>query len=128
MSATRHFDVIQHRVPCQHIRQYIRATSHSEEDELFLAVKQYVPRNKATSNTRGTGITIIGSHANGAPKELYEPLWDYLYEYMQESGNTHILNIFIADIANQGESGILNEAKVGNEGSVNQLRQHNGRS
>jgi hypothetical protein len=117
MSTTAHFNVVQHRVPCQHIRHYARATSRSEEDELFLDVKQYVPRDKgASSAQRGTGITIIGCHANGAPKEVYEPLWDHLYEYMQQSGKTHILNIFIADIANQGQSGIWNEHKLGNEG------------
>jgi hypothetical protein len=116
MSTTKHFRVIEHRIPCQHIRQYARATSQSEEDELFLAVKQYVPSATALEDVRsGTGITIIGCHANGFPKELYEPIWDYLYEYMQSSGKTHILNIFIADIANQGQSGVWNEQKLGNE-------------
>lgn len=116
MSVSKYFDVIEHRVPCQHIRQYARATAESEEDELFLAVKQYVPRNNETADAQsGTGMTIIGFHSNGAPKELYEPFWDHLFEYTQKSGKTHILNVFIADIANQGQSGIWNEKKLGNE-------------
>jgi hypothetical protein len=113
MSTTTYFNVLEHRVPCQHIRQYPRATSHSEEDELFLAVKQYVPRD--TSPKHGTGITIVGCHANGFPKELYEPLWDALFEHTQKSTKTHILNIFIADVANQGQSGVWNADKLGNE-------------
>lgn len=116
MSTTKHFNILQHRVPCQHIRHYARGTSE-EEDELHLAVNQYTPLAK--KNQRGTGITIVSCHANGAPKELYEPLWDALHEYCQKSGRTHILNIFIADIANQGQSGRWNEEKLGNERKFN---------
>jgi hypothetical protein len=116
MSTTTHFEVIEHQSPCQHIRQYARGTSHSEEDELYLAVKQYVPRVKAPEeHQRGTGITIVACHANGAPKELLEPFWDALYEHMQRIGKTHISSIWIADVSNQGQSGILNELKLGNE-------------
>jgi hypothetical protein len=116
MLTTKHFDIFEHRVPCQHIRHYPRATSHSETDELFLAVKQYKPRVDVPKHGQsGTGMTIVGCHANGFPKELYEPFWDSLYEYTQNSGKTYILNIFIADVANQGQSGIWNEDKLGNE-------------
>jgi hypothetical protein len=116
MSTTKHFDVIEHRCPGQHIRHYARGTSESEEDELYLAVKQYVPRVKESGTREGSqGITLIACHANGAPKECYEPLWDALYEYMQKSAKTHIMSIWIADISNQGESSILNEHKLGND-------------
>ena len=98
------------------MRQYPRATSQLDEDELYLAVKQYVPRAKPLGNDqKSTGITIVACHANGAPKELYEPFWDALYEYMQKESGTHILSIWIADVFNQGQSGILNEEKLGNE-------------
>jgi hypothetical protein len=116
MYNTKHFDVIEHRCPGQHIRQYPRGTSESEEDELHLAVKQYVPRVKEPGNHGGSqGITLVACHANAAPKELYEPMWDALYEYMQKSGKAHILSIWIADVANQGQSSVLNEKKLGNE-------------
>jgi hypothetical protein len=124
MSATKHFNVLEHRVPCQHIRHYPRATAHSEEDELFLAVKQYVPQVAVpTGIQHSTGMTIVGCHANGFPKELYEPFWDSLYEYTQVSGDTHILNIFIADVANQGQSGIWNEERLGNERKIEMMYQ-----
>jgi hypothetical protein len=116
MLKTTHFDVIEHRAPCQYIRQYPRATSHLDEDELYLAVKQYVPRVKPSSNhQKGTGITIVACHANGAPKELYEPFWDALYEYTQMESQIHISSIWIADVFNQGQSGIINEKKLGND-------------
>ncbi|KAF2127400.1 alpha/beta-hydrolase [Dothidotthia symphoricarpi CBS 119687] len=118
MSTTTHFNVIEHRAPCSHIREYARATSCLDEDELYLAVKQYVPRVKVSGDRqRGTGITLIACHANAFPKELYEPFWDALYEYMQKAEKTHILSIWIADVANQGQSGIWNEGKLGNEPS-----------
>jgi hypothetical protein len=89
--------------------------SHSEEDELSLAVKQYVPIAQKTNNDRGgIGITVVGFHALGCPKELYEPLWDSLYEYTQQSGKIYIANIFIADAVNHGQSGIWNEKLLGN--------------
>jgi len=114
MSSSKHFDVMAHRSPGQHIRQYARATSDSEEDELFLSVKQYVPK---TSEQHGnsTGITLVACHANGIPKELYEPLWDALYEYMSKTGKTHISSIWIADVANQNHSSVINEGKLGND-------------
>lgn len=116
MLQTTHFDVIEHRAPCQHIRQYSRATSDFEEDDLYLAVKQYVPRAKLSEDRQqSTGITIVACHANAFPKELFEPFWDALYERMQKTSKTHIRSIWIADAFNQGQSGILNEKKLGND-------------
>lgn len=47
-------------------------------------------------------------------QELYEPLWDELYDRLNSKG-IHIGNIFIADVAHQGQSGVLNEERLGND-------------
>ncbi|OTA38214.1 hypothetical protein BTJ68_01627 [Hortaea werneckii EXF-2000] len=112
MSASK-FSVREHVLPTSHIREYPHATSGDQEDVLQLAVKQYTPRRKVQAETT---ITIIGGHANGFPKELYEPLWDELLERLQAKGIA-IGNIFIADVAHQGTSGVLNEEKLGNDPS-----------
>ena len=47
-------------------------------------------------------------------QELYEPLWDELHVQLKLKG-IKIRNIWIADVAHQGESGVLNEKKLGND-------------
>ena len=47
-------------------------------------------------------------------QELYEPMWEHLYSALQSRGQT-IRSIWIADVASQGQSGVLNEAKLGND-------------
>ncbi|KAF2722630.1 hypothetical protein K431DRAFT_338003 [Polychaeton citri CBS 116435] len=108
------FELHEHTIPTSHIREYPRATADDQEDVLQLAIKQYVPRD---NNEPKTGdITIIGAHANGFPKELYEPLWDELHARLKAQG-VSIRGIWIADVAWQGQSGILNEHKLGNDPS-----------
>lgn len=60
------FEIREHTIECQHIRQYARATAHSQEDVLHLAVKQYIPLDN--QNPKEGDITIIGACANGFPK------------------------------------------------------------
>lgn len=60
------FRVVDHVVPCQHIREYPRATSTEQEQVLHLAVKQYIPIDNP--NPQPGDVTIIGAHANGFPK------------------------------------------------------------
>ncbi|KAK5125404.1 hypothetical protein LTR85_000513 [Meristemomyces frigidus] len=113
MSSTN-FDCIQHTVQASYIRQYPRATAHSQEEELRVAVKQYKPRHEPQPGD----VTILACHCNGFPKELYEPVWDALYDYTQrENAGFRIRGIWIMDVANQGESALLNEGKLGNEPS-----------
>lgn len=76
-------------------------------------MKQYVP--KENSNPKPGDVTIIGAHANGFPKELCEPFWDDLFEKLQAQGR-QIRGIWIADIASQGQSGIMNESILGPDG------------
>ena len=88
----------------------------NQEDDLFLHVKQYIPLDQ--SNSQPGAITIIGAHANGFPKELYEPLWDDLSQALGKQG-VAIKGIWIADVAHQGISGVLNEHRIGNDPSWN---------
>ncbi|KAL0260772.1 hypothetical protein SLS55_004463 [Diplodia seriata] len=108
------FHVKEHLLPCQHIRSYARATAHSQEDLLHLAVKQYIPIGNP--NPKPGDVTIIGAHANGFPKELYEPLWEEILRRAESAGFS-IRSIWIADVAHQGASGVLNEHKLGNDPS-----------
>ena len=107
------FRIIEHIVPCQHIREYPRATN-DQEDELHLAVKQYIPIDNP--NPQRGDVTIIGAHGNGFVKELYEPLWEELYARSKASNNGfRIRSIWIADAAHQGQSYVLNEKLLGND-------------
>ncbi|PGH32674.1 hypothetical protein GX50_04521 [[Emmonsia] crescens] len=108
------FNVIEHISPCQHIREYPRAIATEQEETLWLSVKQYVPIDNP--NPKPGDITIIGAHANGFPKELYEPLWEELLSRAKRHG-FGIRGIWIADAAHQGHSGVLNENVLGNDPS-----------
>ncbi|OIW25285.1 alpha/beta-hydrolase [Coniochaeta ligniaria NRRL 30616] len=108
------FHVKEHTVEAQHIREYPKATAHSQEEVLHLAVKQYIP--KSNPNPQPGDITVIGAHANGFPKELYEPLWEDLVTSLGKKG-IRVRGIWIADVAWQGQSAILNEDKIGNDPS-----------
>lgn len=108
------FRIIEHILPAQHSRHWPRGRDLGSDEPLRLAVKQYIP----TDNTApGEGdVTFIGLHANGLPKELYEPLWDDLQKKMSAKGR-RIRSIWMADMTNQGQSSILNERLLGNDPS-----------
>ena len=106
------FSVSEHVLPCQYIREYPGATLHNQEDTLKVHIKQYTPKDSSASQPGA--VTIIGAHANGFPKELYEPLWEDIYKCLKRRGQA-IHSIWIADVAPQGASGVLNEEKLGND-------------
>ncbi|KAJ5482669.1 Abhydrolase domain-containing protein mpaH [Penicillium diatomitis] len=108
------FRIVEHRVPCQHIREYPGATANEQEEPLHLAVKQYIPIDNP--NPQPGDVTILGAHANGFPKELYEPLWEEIHARSEASG-LRIRSIWMADVAHQGESGVINEDSLGNDPS-----------
>ncbi|KAI9775658.1 MAG: hypothetical protein M1839_000983 [Geoglossum umbratile] len=123
--STRFFRVQEHTVPCQYIREYPGATEIAQEDVLELAVKQYTPLDN--QSPAPGDITIIGSHGNGFPKvlglmlrnskELYEPLWDEMLIRSRKHG-FRIRSIWIADVSHQGQSGVLNEDRMGDDVSL----------
>lgn len=110
--SSKHFRIDEHKIEASHIRGFPRSTSTKQEEVLHLAVKQYTPLDN-TSPKPGD-ITIIAAHANGFPKELYEPLWDELLKRCQQHG-FGIRGIWIADVVHQGMSSVLNEDKLGND-------------
>ncbi|KAL1629877.1 hypothetical protein SLS56_005146 [Neofusicoccum ribis] len=108
------FHIKEHVIPCQHVRGYPRATAHDQEELLHLVVKQYIPHDNP--NPQPGDVTIIAAHANGFPKELYEPLWEDMLRRAKSAGFS-IRSIWIADVAHQGASGALNEYRLGNDPS-----------
>ncbi|KAH7559382.1 Alpha/beta hydrolase family-domain-containing protein [Bipolaris maydis] len=111
MSST-YFRIDEHKVPASHIRGFPRSTATKQEEVLHLAVKQYTPLSN--KSPKPGDITIIAAHANGFPKELYEPLWDELLKRCEQHG-FGIRGIWIADVVHQGWSGVMNESKLGND-------------
>ncbi|KAH7411908.1 putative toxin biosynthesis protein [Phaeosphaeria sp. MPI-PUGE-AT-0046c] len=110
---TSPFKTITHTIHASHIREYARATSTSDAP-LLLSVKQYVPFD-CTVPEWGD-VTFIATHGSGMPKELYEPLFEALYIRSKRLG-FKIRSIWIADAVHQGESGMINEGKLGNDPS-----------
>ncbi|EED24284.1 toxin biosynthesis protein, putative [Talaromyces stipitatus ATCC 10500] len=108
------FRIVEHVVPGQYLREYPRATSTSQEGTLYLAVKQYIPLDNP--HPQAGDVTFIAAHANGFSKELYEPLWEDIYAQSQKYG-FKIRSIWMADVAHQGQSGVINENKLGNDPS-----------
>ncbi|KAF1840889.1 alpha/beta-hydrolase [Cucurbitaria berberidis CBS 394.84] len=106
------FRIDEHTIEASHIRGFPRVTATNQEEVLHIAVKQYTPLNNPCP--RPGDITIIGAHANGFPKELYEPLWDELLKICRQHG-FGIRGIWIADVVHQGWSSVLNEDKLGND-------------
>ncbi|PKY05204.1 toxin biosynthesis protein [Aspergillus campestris IBT 28561] len=114
MSSSGPFRVVDHVVECQHIREYPGATAHEQEEELHMAVKQYIPIDNP--NPQPGDVTILAAHANGFPKELYEPLWEEIHARSKANG-FRIRSIWMADVAHQGQSSVLNENILGNDPS-----------
>ncbi|KAL2865491.1 putative toxin biosynthesis protein [Aspergillus lucknowensis] len=114
MSTSGPFRVVEHVVPSQHIREYPGATAHEQEDVLNLAVKQYIPLDNP--NPQVGDVTILAAHANGFPKELYEPLWEEIHARSKAHG-FQIRSIWMADVAHQGQSSVINENLLGNDPS-----------
>ncbi|RAH83272.1 toxin biosynthesis protein [Aspergillus japonicus CBS 114.51] len=101
------FRIIEHTIPCSSIREYHHAV---KTDRLLqLAIKQYISLNN--HNPSRDDISIIAGHANGIPKECYEPLWDDLLRTFEGK----IKAIWFADCSNQGTSGVLNEDNLGDD-------------
>jgi len=60
------FQIIEHVIPCQHIRDYHHATRNSQEAVLSLAIKQYIPLNNLSPQEGD--VTIIAAGSSGMPK------------------------------------------------------------
>lgn len=114
------FRVIEHTIPCSYIRDYPNATQGQKDNvQLQLSIKQYLPVDPVGPDDR-TAVTLISAHAIALPKEAYEPLWEELYNYVKPLG-VRIRSIWIADMANHGASGVLNEQLIGDDPGWHEL-------
>ncbi|PYH83984.1 putative toxin biosynthesis protein [Aspergillus uvarum CBS 121591] len=104
---TSPFRIIEHSIPGQHIRDHHHAIRGRQETALRLAIKQYIPVDRPDPIPEHA-VTIIGAHGTGFPKEIYEPLWEDLYAQMKQH-SIPLRAIWVADVSNQGASGVLNE-------------------
>jgi pimeloyl-ACP methyl ester carboxylesterase len=109
------FTITTHTIEAAHFREYPRGTISGGPDgvppSLKLVVNQYIPTSYAP---QAGDVSIIFGHANGFHKELYEPFFsDLLSQYPRIRG------IWAIDAAHQGQSGILNEAVLGDQPSWN---------
>ncbi|PWY91036.1 hypothetical protein BO70DRAFT_349548 [Aspergillus heteromorphus CBS 117.55] len=122
------FQVIEHSIPAQHIREHPHGINGRQEAVLQLAIKQYVPLDRPDPIPENA-VTIIGAHGTGFPKvsepfsskkespannaqEVYEPLWEDLYAQLKKQ-SVPLRGIWVADVSNQGASGVLNEYTQG---------------
>lgn len=64
--SSSYFNVFEHTIPCQHLREYPRSTRTRQEDVLQLAIKQYEPIHR--NDLQDNAVTIIATHANGFVK------------------------------------------------------------
>ena len=100
------FTVTEHILDGQHIRQNPAATAHQHQP-LKLVINHYQPKEY---DPQDGDVTIIAAHGNGMFKELYEPLFEDLLKHCR----VRIRGIWIADVASQGASAVLNEENLGN--------------
>ncbi|KAJ5748699.1 toxin biosynthesis protein [Penicillium nucicola] len=107
------FQVTEHTIEGQHIREYPRATA-TEDAPLKLLIKKYTPLDNL--NPQPGDITLIGFHGTGFPKELYEPLWEEILARSKQD-EFRIRAIWMADSAHQNASGVYNEQNLGNSPS-----------
>ncbi|KAJ5634797.1 alpha/beta-hydrolase [Penicillium herquei] len=112
--APKYFDVIEHRVLSSYVREYAGATVLNQEDHLYLPVKQYVTQNPTQNKL--PPVTIVACASAGNPIEVYEPIWETLYEQSVELG-FNIGSIWMADPVNQGKGESINAGKLGDDPS-----------
>ena len=62
------FHIVEHVIPCQHIRDYPHGTRDKQEAVLRLAIKQYIPLSNLSPQEGD--VTIIAAGASGIPKVL----------------------------------------------------------
>ncbi|KAI0752708.1 alpha/beta-hydrolase [Daedaleopsis nitida] len=76
---------------------------------MWNCVNRYVRKG---TNTR-MGVTLFMSHANGFPKEIWEPGLERLFAEYESQGNYMIDEIWSWEAANHGDSALLNRDTLG---------------
>jgi len=106
------FIVKEHTFQGQHIRHYHNSVVEDQNYAVKLHAKQYIP--SWITDPKPGDVTFVALHGNGMWKELYEPLWEDLFAQAKEAG-LRVRSIWMADMASEGESDILNEPHLGND-------------
>lgn len=110
--SNEHFHIQQFTVPGQRIREYPGASLDGSDCQFDLCVTRYVPKHRA--NATSDPLNIIAAGGNSFPKELYQPLWADLLQ--QAHGKRWAIKaIWTLDMAHQGDSGLLNAKKLGDD-------------
>ncbi|KAF7193496.1 Abhydrolase domain-containing protein mpaH [Pseudocercospora fuligena] len=113
MASSSPFEIREHTFQGQHIREYPGALAN-QEDAVWLHAKSYTPREVASGEVKGQ-LTIVGLHANGFHKEIYEPFLEYLYNFLKTKHGLVVGSIWFADQFNQGQSAVINDGVLGND-------------
>ncbi|KAL4934295.1 putative toxin biosynthesis protein [Aspergillus undulatus] len=92
------FRVVEHVLAGQHIREYPQSIKGRQETVLKLSIKQYIPLDQPAS--------IADSAGKRVPEDLYRQL---------QSQSVPLRGIWVADVSNQGASGVLNEDVQGDQ-------------
>ncbi|MCJ1313626.1 hypothetical protein MMC25_007305 [Agyrium rufum] len=104
------FTIRTHTLPCSPVREYPRGATTSSAVHWQLSVKQYIPA--FPNDLLPNALTLLCTHANGLPRETYEPLFSDLVDALP-AGSIH--SIWIADCAHQGASAALNAGLLGDD-------------
>ena len=106
------FDIVSHLIQVPSSREYPLAIIDEQRD-LYLSVKEYIPRNATgVSHQKTDPITIVVAGGLGFIKELYEPLFIEIASRAQRAA-VNIGSIWIADMFNCGQSAVANRHNLG---------------
>ncbi|ORY90676.1 Alpha/beta hydrolase family-domain-containing protein [Leucosporidium creatinivorum] len=86
-----------------------------EQQQLYTVVNRYKPQSWRKGE--GRGLTLVFAHANGFHKETWEPTISELLNELETSTEPRALpvdEIWSLDAYNQGDSGLVNDAVLGN--------------
>ena len=72
------FEIIEHVIPCQNVREYPNAL-RDQNAVLRLAIKEYKPRKEYSQDGGEPGVTIVATHANGFPKVHMHPTLSHAF-------------------------------------------------
>lgn len=143
------FTLTKHTFPGQHIRHYAGGTRHRDEDVQYLEATQYKPLNhleyregditiigtcaiRSVFRVWAPSVAILeylklsaymltaDNRWRSFPKEVYEPLWDDLFDHCESHG-IGVRSIWTVDKSDHGASGILNEHTQSDDPSFSDL-------
>lgn len=84
-----------------------------QEPQLYLALNRFCLQEPESSATGKEPVTLVFYHANGFPKETWEPTMLHLLQHVQASDSKVFVDEIIAiDMYMHAESYLLNDGKI----------------